>query len=100
MNMTLKNRIDWVITLIPFLCIVALCLTFFTDPAGSSAMVDGIRAFLGEEFGWYYLTLGLGIFLLERGHQMRGVQVARCLSGDDEVFHTLSRRFRVTKSNS
>ena len=64
MNKTLKNRIDWVITLIPFLCIVALCLTFFTDPAGSSAMVDGIRAFLGEEFGWYYLTLGLGIFLI------------------------------------
>ena len=64
MNKTLKNRIDWVITLIPFLCIVALCLTFFTDPTGSSAMVDGIRTFLGEEFGWYYLTLGLGIFLI------------------------------------
>ena len=64
MNKTLKNRIDWVITLIPFLCIVALCLTFFTDPAGSSAAVDSIRIFLGEEFGWYYLTLGLGIFLI------------------------------------
>ena len=62
---------------------------------------DGLAASLfGHQVATQEAELGLGIFLLERGHQMRGVQVARGLSGDDEVFHTLSRRFRVTKSNS
>ena len=64
MNKKLSQRIDWMITLLPFLLILALCLTFFTAPEASGAALNAIRSFLGEEFGWYYLLLGLGIFLL------------------------------------
>lgn len=64
MNKKLSQRIDWMITLLPFLLILALCLTFFTAPEASGAALNALRSFLGEEFGWYYLLLGLGIFLL------------------------------------
>ena len=64
MNKKLSQRIDWMITLLPFLLILALCLTFFTAPESSGAALNAIRSFLGEEFGWYYLLIGLGIFLL------------------------------------
>lgn len=64
MNNSLYRRIDWLVTLLPFLSILALCLTFFTAPEGSAAILGAIRSFLGEQFGWYYLILGLGIFLI------------------------------------
>ncbi len=64
MNKTLRSRIDWVITLVPFLSILALCATFFTAPESSTAVLGLIRSFLGEEFGWYYLVIGLGVFLV------------------------------------
>ena len=63
MNIPLHRRIDWLVTLLPLFSILALCLTFFIDPQGSATLLGSMRSFLGEEFGWYYLILGLGIFL-------------------------------------
>ena len=48
MNKKLSQRIDWMITLLPFLLILALCLTFFTAPESSGAALNAIRRFLGE----------------------------------------------------
>lgn len=52
------------IVLPSFLLTLVLCLTFFTIPETSGVTLNAIRSFLGEEFGWHYLLIGLGIFLL------------------------------------
>ena len=64
MNKPLIKRIDWFITLVPFLSILALCGVFMADPEGSTTVLGNIRSFLGEEFGSYYLIIGLVIFFL------------------------------------
>ena len=58
------NQIDWMITLVPLLIIVALCILFFCFPQRSNEVVSQIRFFLGDTFGTYYLAIGLGVFLL------------------------------------
>ena len=57
----LKN-IDPSTTFIPFIIILVCCFFFITDPNGSSAVLGSIRGFLGDEFGVYYLIIGLGVF--------------------------------------
>jgi BCCT family betaine/carnitine transporter len=56
-------RLDLITTLLPFFCIVALCVLFILFPAGSSRVLESIRFFLGDELGSYYLIIGLGIFI-------------------------------------
>lgn len=63
-NKETGNQIDWMITLVPLLIIVALCILFFCFPQRSNEVVSQIRFFLGDTFGTYYLAIGLGIFLL------------------------------------
>ena len=55
-----KNRIDWMITIVPFLLIALLCVLFFILPEKSNVVLSGIRNFLGDSFGVYYLMVGLG----------------------------------------
>lgn len=55
--------IDLVTTVIPFFCILLLCVVFFMDPDGSGRVLASIRYFLGDELGSCYLIMGLGIFL-------------------------------------
>lgn len=55
--------LDWITTLVPFICIVALCALFMLNPEGSGHVLSGIRTFLGEEFGSYYILIGLGVFI-------------------------------------
>ncbi|POP31552.1 carnitine transporter [Lactonifactor longoviformis] len=52
------------ITLVPFLLIVVLCVLFFFMPDQSNAVLSQIRYFFGNTFGTYYLIIGLGIFLV------------------------------------
>lgn len=52
------------ITLVPFLLIVVLCILFFFMPDQSNAVLSQIRYFFGNTFGTYYLIIGLGIFLV------------------------------------
>ena len=61
-SQTLKGRIDWVTTAVPFLLILLLCLCFFLFPDASKNMLDSIRFFLGDQLGVYYLAIGLGVF--------------------------------------
>ena len=67
MGKTEKNsgdkKIDWMITLVPFLIIVVLCILFFYMPEESNNVLGQIRYLLGDVFGTYYLVIGLGIFL-------------------------------------
>ena len=55
-----EDRIDWMITLVPFLLIVSLCVLFFVFPDDSNVVLNSIRNFLGDSFGVYYLLIGLG----------------------------------------
>lgn len=61
---TEKNKIDWMITLLPLGIIIALCILFFFMPEQSNAVLSQIRFFFGDTFGTYYLLIGLGIFIL------------------------------------
>lgn len=56
----LRKQLDWPITIIPFLCVVLLCLLFLLSPEASANTLESIRFFLGDTFGSYYLMIGLG----------------------------------------
>lgn len=60
----MKNKIDWMITLLPLCLILVLCFVFFVAPEQSNVVLSQIRFFFGDTFGSYYLIIGLGIFLL------------------------------------
>lgn len=59
-----KKELDWSTLVIPFVIIFLLCASFIFFPDSSKSMLESIRFFLGEEFGTYYLAMGLGVFLL------------------------------------
>lgn len=67
MKKTEKNsenrKIDWMITVLPFILIIVLCILFFYRPGASNKALGEIRYVLGDVFGTYYLAIGLGIFL-------------------------------------
>ena len=60
----MKNKMDWMITLLPLCLILVLCFVFFVAPEQSNVVLSQIRFFFGDTFGSYYLIIGLGIFLL------------------------------------
>ena len=60
---SLARQMDWSTTLIPLLCILALCAWFMLSPEQSAGMLETIRSFLNNELGSYYLIMGLGAFL-------------------------------------
>ena len=63
-NQQKKKEIDWMITLVPLVLIVALCIVFFFAPEQSNQVLGQIRFLFGDTFGTYYLVIGLGIFFL------------------------------------
>lgn len=58
-----RNRIDWMITLVPLAMVITMSVLFFLMPEQSNAVVSQIRFVLGDTFGVYYLIIGLGVFL-------------------------------------
>ncbi len=63
MNTGLRGQLDWITTVIPFACILLLCLLFVASPEGSGNVIASIRFFLGDQLGSYYIIIGLGVFL-------------------------------------
>ena len=59
----LLKEMDLFTTVVPFLCILLLCVFFIKEPDLSATVMSSIRSFLGDQLGSYYLILGLGIFL-------------------------------------
>lgn len=59
-----RNKVDWFITLIPMLIIVAISFLFFIFPEQSNDILGQIRFFFGDTFGIYYIVIGLGIFIV------------------------------------
>ena len=61
---TRKNKIDWMITLVPLILICGLGLLFFVVPAQSNRVLGQVRFFFGDTLGAFYIVAGLGIFLV------------------------------------
>lgn len=59
-----SKKIDWLLTLIPCIIVVGLCILFYLVPEQSETVLSNIRFFFGDTLGTYYLAIGLGIFLL------------------------------------
>ena len=56
-----KGRIDWLITLAPFVLIIALAVFLFIFPEQSNDIIGKVRYFFGDTVGIYYLVIGLGV---------------------------------------
>lgn len=61
---SLKGRIDWLTTFVPFAGVAALCAFFIVAPESSKSILEGIRKFIGDDCGIYYALLGVGVFWL------------------------------------
>lgn len=60
---TARKKIDWMITLVPFVIVVGLSVVFFYAPEQSNSVLSAVRFFFGDTFGTYYLIVGLGTLL-------------------------------------
>ena len=59
-----KGRIDWLITLAPFILIIALAGYLFAFPDQSNKVIGDVRFFFGDTVGIYYLVMGIGVLLI------------------------------------
>ena len=61
---TNSKKIDWMITLVPFILIMGLSVFLFIFPAEANVIISQIRFFFGDTMGMYYLVIGLGVLLI------------------------------------
>lgn len=54
-----KRRIDWMVTLVPFVIIIGIAALLFMLPNESNAVIGQVRFFFGDTLGLYYLVMGL-----------------------------------------
>ena len=59
-----KSRIDWMITLVPFILIVGLAFYLFIFPEQANEVIGQVRFFFGDTLGSYYLIIGLGVLIV------------------------------------
>ena len=64
MNKLQANKIDWLITLAPFIIIMALAGVLFIFPNESNVIIGQVRFFFGDTLGIYYLIIGIGVLLV------------------------------------
>lgn len=64
MNKLKTNKIDWLITLAPFIIIMALAGVLFIFPNESNAIIGKVRFFFGDTLGLYYLVIGVGVLII------------------------------------
>lgn len=59
-----KGRIDWMVTLVPFIFTVGLAVLLFALPEQSNTIISQVRFFFGDTVGLYYLVIGLGVLIV------------------------------------
>ena len=59
-----KSRIDWIITLVPFVIIMALAVLLFIFPEGANEVISKVRFFFGDTLGVYYLIIGVVVLAI------------------------------------
>ena len=60
----IKGKVDWLVTLVPFITIIGLALLLFLLPEQSNRVIGKVRFFVGDTMGVYYLIIGLGVLLV------------------------------------
>lgn len=60
---SLKGKIDWGSSLVPFAIVLALMIVFMSMPDQSKSFVDTVRGFLGDTTGLYYAVFGVGVLI-------------------------------------
>ena len=58
-----KSRIDWMITLVPFVLILGLALLLFIFPDQANGVISQVRFFFGDTLGSYYIIIGIGVLI-------------------------------------
>ena len=61
---SILKKLDWVTTVIPLVCVLALCIVFYIWPTQSDSILWSIRGFFGDTCGLYYSVLGLGFVVV------------------------------------
>ena len=64
MNKLKSGRIDWLITLAPFIIIMGLAALLFVFPNESNDIIGKVRFFFGDTLGTSYLIIGVGVLLI------------------------------------
>ena len=65
MNIKSRNgKIDWLVTLVPFIIIIGLAVLLFVYPNQSNSVIGQVRYFFGDTVGVFYLILGVGVLLV------------------------------------
>lgn len=59
-----KSRIDWLVTLVPFILIMGLAIYLFIFPEQANGVISQVRFFFGDTVGIYYLIIGIGVLLI------------------------------------
>lgn len=62
-NKNLMEKLDLSLIIFPLIAVIGLTLVFMIYPHQSTAITDSIRDFLGNELGFFYVLMGLGILL-------------------------------------
>lgn len=52
------GKIDWIVTVLPFVIILAVTGILFKYPSKSNSIIGEIRFFFTDTFGIFYLILG------------------------------------------
>ena len=64
MKKTDRNRIDWMVTLVPFILIMGLAIVLFLFSNQANTIISQVRFFVGDTIGIYYLIMGLGVLII------------------------------------
>ena len=59
-----KSKIDWMITLVPFILTMVVALLLFIFPKGSNNVILQLRFFFGDTLGACYIIIGLVILIM------------------------------------
>ena len=58
-----RRKLDWPVLVIPLVIIVTLCALLILFPEQSRGVINDVRDFITNTFGWYYILIGLFFFL-------------------------------------
>jgi BCCT family betaine/carnitine transporter len=81
------ERLDWVLMFIPAAIVIVLCMVFMVLPERAGSIIEMLRVFLGDTFGFYYMLLGLGILVLTLGIAFSGYGKIRLGNTDKPVYN-------------
>lgn len=59
-----KSKIDWLITLVPFILIMGLAFLLFIFPDQANSVISQVRFFFGDTLGSYYIIIGIGVLVI------------------------------------